>query len=383
MGTPIGVRRKLGIKIGAKGYLRALLVKFMKNINIIFLLLISNVIIGMEAERKSLASFFCVEKCVQNEDICTVVAQQHVSDQKWWYMDKEIQYINQGCLDASYQKKNSFAFVHFNKACTEIIIFPGGIGDCFICVCDRKSGKERERIFFEDYNEVNFSYPQIWADRLYSSTRAPQVSYNEGLWCGEYSFCEESGGLKEALVVVKREYMCGRVTNINESKACVWDRIEGKESLQLVHDGPVNMAHFNPQGIEIITASDDCTMRLWHSKTGQELLRIAYGTCVQSAWFNEMGTEMVVATDDGNIQIFAQYKTDNLPQVLLKKLLHLWLQLQKPSKKIDSPEKLLDNVAQLLSCDKNEMNITWQSFPKHMQKAMWLSMHNKIQKYGK
>ncbi len=124
-------------------------------------------------------------------------------------------------------------------------------------------------------------------------------------------------------------------------------------------------------------------MRLWHKKTGQELLRINYDKRVTSASFNGLGTEMVVATDDGKIQIFAQYRTANLPQVLLKKLLHVWVQLQMPSKETNSPEKLLDAVARMLRCNYDELCSTWKSFPENMQQAMWLSMHKKIQRYGK
>ncbi len=111
-------------------------------------------------------------------------------------------------------------------------------------------------------------------------------------------------------------------------------------------------------------------------------MHINYDVRVTSASFNGLGTEMVVATDDGKIQIFAQYQTDNLQQILLKKLLYVWLQLQKPSKEIDSPEKLLDTVAHMLHCDYDEIKQIWLSLPENMRHAMWLSMHKKIQKYG-
>jgi hypothetical protein len=64
-------------------------------------------------------------------------------------------------------------------------------------------------------------------------------------------------------------------------------------------------------------------------------------------------------------------------------LLHVWLQVQKPSKEIDSSEKLLDCVAGLLCCNRDELYTTWASFPEHMQMAMWLSIHKKIQLHGK
>ena len=67
----------------------------MKYINIIFLLLISNVIIAMEAERKSLASFFNIANFMQHKDVPKAIAQQYVSDKQWWYVDKQIQFYGE------------------------------------------------------------------------------------------------------------------------------------------------------------------------------------------------------------------------------------------------------------------------------------------------
>jgi hypothetical protein len=64
----------------------------MKNINIIFLLLVSNVIIAMEAERKSLASFFGVEQFVQHQDSGKVIAQHCLCDKQWWCVEKDIEH---------------------------------------------------------------------------------------------------------------------------------------------------------------------------------------------------------------------------------------------------------------------------------------------------
>jgi len=57
--------------------------------------------------------------------------------------------------------------------------------------------------------------------------------------------------------------------------------------------------------------------------------------------------------------------------------------LKKPNKKIDSSEKLLNKIVKLLHRDKGELEKIWVSFSKNMQDVIWLSMHHKIQKYGK
>ena len=141
-------------------------------------------------------------------------------------------------------------------------------------------------------NNPVFDEPR-WKDRL-PEPHFPK-EYPEG-WkkdFNDYDLEEES----ETLVLA---------TKNKEYQVCVWDKREKRETLQLVHENRVNQAHFNRKGIEIITASQDGTMRLWHSQTGQELLRMNHASNVTDAEFNEMGTEIVVAREDGKIQILVQ-----------------------------------------------------------------------------
>jgi hypothetical protein len=352
----------------------------MKYLNIIFLLLSSNFVFSMEAERKSLASFFDIDT-FYDQDITQVIAQQYLSDKQWWYVDKEIQYDHQCCHNDPWlyrnttegvKIKNSFYNVHFNKSGTEIVAWPNHM-ECYpICVWDRESGIELERIGADDYKKAKSSSSydtEIWTNnRLYSLSHIHELSENEFFWRWKHASYDGTG---IGLVITKS---CQFIVRVDGSRV---------EPFYLMHGGLVNTAYFNPCGIEIITASEDQTMRLWHKKTGQELLRIVYDSSVVSAWFNEMGTEIAVATEDGKIRILAKYHTDNLPQILLKKLLHLWLQLEKPDKEIDSSEKLLEKIAQLLSCKWQALHDAWVSFPEYMQTALWLSTHKKIQKYGK
>lgn len=346
------------------------------------MMFISNNLISMEAERKSLASFFCIDKFTQHEDISQNMVQQYLSDKRWWYVDKEIQFCgehNNSHHPILSRYPNYLRGVCFDLTGTSIIAFPSKVGRDVACIWNR-DGKELKHLD----NDALYAFCENndqWASGLYNSGNSP--------WKHEYTrdmreLLNERFGLAamicwnegQAFVAPEfKAYGCLRVH--------AWDQKEDKILFTIHHQNLINSVSFNPQGIEIITASSDGTMRLWNKKDGKELLRITYDKRVMSASFNSSGTEMVVAADDGKIQIFAQYHIDNLQQIFLKKLLYLWLQLQKPNKEIDSPKKMLDTVAQLLLCDENKIKNTWQSFPKHMQEAIWLSMHKKIQRYGK
>ncbi len=354
----------------------------MKSMKVIFLLFVSNLIFPMEAERKSLASFFCVEQCVQHQDISQHISRHCLSDQKWWYVDKEIQFYGFKHHNSYHpilgRYPNYLRCVCFDSAGTNIIAFPNeGWGD-LACIWNR-DGKELERLDQDALYTFCDSNDQ-WASELYNSGNSP--------WKHEYA--------KDMQKLLDEQFDLASMICWNDGQAFVasqfkaygccrvhaWNQKENKILFTIHHQNLINSVAFNPQGIEMITASSDKSMRLWNKKTGQQLLRINYDTRLTSASFNGLGTEMVVATDDGNIQIFAKYCIDNLQHILLKKLLHLWLQLQMPNKEIDSPEKLLDIVGCMLHCNYDEIKEAWQSFPEHMQNAIWLSMHKKIQRYG-
>lgn len=352
----------------------------MKYINIIFLLLISNVIIAMEDERKSLASFFCIDTFTQHKDISQNIAQHYLSDKQWWYVDKEIQFHGKHSgsdhpLLSRYP--NYLKCVCFNSAGTNIIAFPSDEYNC-IYIWDR-DGKKLESLKGDILYKFYEKNKQL-VDELYNSGNSPWSHNHED----DLKLLEEKFGIMTMLCVNEEQsFIVPQFRLYFGDSVHVWDQEKDKILLNFRHKGIINSVSFNPQGIEMITASADKTMRLWNKRTGQELLRVNYDTRVTSASFNSLGTEMVVATDDGKIQIFTQYHTENLSQILLKKLLHVWLLSTSPSNKIDSPDMLLDTVANMLWCDINEIKKIWESFPEYMRTAIWLSMYKKIQRYGK
>jgi hypothetical protein len=364
----------------------------MKYFSFLFLLLvINNFIIAMEVKPTSLASFFDIDNFCAEKQIVHDIARYYVSDKQWWYVDREIQFHHcNGATD--WDKKNGIDFVYFNKTGTEIIADPlGYIQNCSMCLWDRRTGKELQRVDWNYLNSVIFCNKDAqWTDRLRlldPRSNMPNPYYCTG--AADRLLFKEFG--KKCIISFKKGISFSRAKTVlvisdnqlHDSIVHLWDKQAGKTLFQLKHDLKVNDVCFNQQETEILTASNDCTVRLWHGITGKELLRITYDTCVKAAAFNDLGTEIVVGTDKGKIQILAKYYTNNLQQILLKKLLHVWLQLEKPSKQINSPGKLLKTIAKLLWCNREELRRTWLSFPENMRKAIWLSMYKKIQTYGK
>jgi hypothetical protein len=350
----------------------------MKYIHIIFWLLASNGINAMEAEHKSLASIFNVEPFTQHADIAKNLAHHCLFGKQWWYVDKEIQFCSKKQICIPYP--NYIKGVSFDSTDTKIIVFPMQTGDkCCACIWNRAE-ETLEDLDFDALTEF-YEKNNEWSDEFSTSGKAPWFHmYEEDtatLLENKFGHCTMQC-FHEGQAFVVPQFRVPSGYNVY-----AWDFVNDKALFSLHHQGSVQSVDFNKKGIEIITASSDGTVRLWNKKNGKELLRIKYDKRVTSASFNGLGTEMVVATDDGKIQVFAQYHTDNLQQILLKKLLHVWLQLEKPSKDIDSVEKLLEHVAQQLQLNAHELHAVWESFPEHMQEVIWLSMHKKIQRYGK
>ncbi len=244
----------------------------MKSLQFIFLILLGNsFLFSMENELANIPTpkkqAWRVDREIQCEQLPTYTLTEHGKPNKGWLYA-----------------------IHFNKQGTEVIAWSRVFPLCF--VWNRNNGTLLERI--EDATRSNpvFDKP-IWKDRIPES-HFPS-GYPEG-WkkdFRDYDLQEES----EVLVLAIKN---------TENKVCAWDKIKKQETLQLRHDDRVNQARFNRNGIEIVTASKDCTMRLWDSETGKELLRMMYDSSATAASFNEMGTEIVVATEDGKIQILVQ-----------------------------------------------------------------------------
>lgn len=89
------------------------------------------------------------------------------------------------------------------------------------------------------------------------------------------------------------------VTASDDSTARVWDAASGTpRSPPLRHGGPVRSAAFSRDGMRVVTAGDDRVARIWDAATGTPLsFPLEHLAPVTSAVFSEDGTEVVTSAD--------------------------------------------------------------------------------------
>jgi WD40 repeat protein/serine/threonine protein kinase len=77
--------------------------------------------------------------------------------------------------------------------------------------------------------------------------------------------------------------------------ARVWDALTGQPLTEpLRHEGEVRSAEFSPDGLRVVTASEDGTARVWDARTGQPLTEpLPHGGEVVSAQFSPEGLRVV------------------------------------------------------------------------------------------
>jgi len=67
----------------------------------------------------------------------------------------------------------------------------------------------------------------------------------------------------------------------------------------------VESARFSPDGLRVVTSSDDCTARVWDAHTGQALSEpLKHGAAVLSAQFSPDGQRVVTASSDKTAQVW-------------------------------------------------------------------------------
>ena len=70
-------------------------------------------------------------------------------------------------------------------------------------------------------------------------------------------------------------------------------------------------------------------------------------------------------------------------QRLLREILFLWTQVEKPDKNITEPTQLLATIINKFNLNKTEVTTTWDTFPPGLQAYWWKRISSIIQKYGK
>jgi WD40 repeat protein len=94
------------------------------------------------------------------------------------------------------------------------------------------------------------------------------------------------------------------------------------------------------------------------------------------------GKQLAVGLENGTLLILQKYQPSPR-QRLLRKILFLWTQVEKPNKNIIKPAQLLATIINKFNLNKTEVTTTWETFPPGLQTYLWNRISSIIQKRGK
>jgi WD40 repeat protein len=97
------------------------------------------------------------------------------------------------------------------------------------------------------------------------------------------------------------------VSASDDSTVRVWDAISGQQTAILAgHAAWVNSAAFSPDGSQIVSASGDLTVRIWSATIGEQVAVLTGHTgTVHSAAFSPDGKSIISASDDGTVRLWS------------------------------------------------------------------------------
>lgn len=96
------------------------------------------------------------------------------------------------------------------------------------------------------------------------------------------------------------------LTASNDRTVRIWDVVTGEELGRLIgHSGAVLSVEWHPERDEILTASEDRTARIWNAKTGEEIGKISGhdGAITEAKWSPD-GNQVLTASTDKMVRIW-------------------------------------------------------------------------------
>jgi WD40 repeat protein len=144
---------------------------------------------------------------------------------------------------------------------------------------------------------------------------------------------------------------------------------------------------FDQSGGILAAAFYDGLISMFDATTGQCLYSLFFDEWTRTLCFDKNNKRLVVGSGERylerSIRVINQYNNFTLEQLMLRKIMNIWLQVKKPNRGIDSEKKLLKNIAQLFFLDGKELHRVWKSFPSFMRTVIKKGMLKRIQKHGK
>jgi WD40 repeat protein len=96
------------------------------------------------------------------------------------------------------------------------------------------------------------------------------------------------------------------VSGSNDNTIRIWNVERGKEEQKLKgHSSQVNSVAFSPDGLQVVSGSNDKTIRIWNVKRGDEEQKLeGHLSSVSSVAFSPNGLQVVSGSRDNNIRIW-------------------------------------------------------------------------------
>lgn len=147
------------------------------------------------------------------------------------------------------------------------------------------------------------------------------------------------------------------------------------EKCQSISNSFVSLLEFSPDGKFILTAFSRCkTAKLWDLK-GNKLIEFPHGRFITNITFNFQGDKLLIGSFE-KTALWVLYKNPTLEQVLLKRLIQIYLLTEKLSKEIQSPEILFNKIvvyfkAKGIELDEDELNYIWNTLPQEIRNSLF------------
>lgn len=145
----------------------------------------------------------------------------------------------------------------------------------------------------------------------------------------------------------------------------------------------ISTIRFNTQETRLVIGSFDGKMHVFDIENKRKIASFAHDEAVNSVFFNNAGNLLASACSDKKARIFRRYEHWTLEQLVFKKILHSWLLIEKPDKKIDSLILLSADIEHKFGLKKEELTTIWMALPEALQSALWRTLQHKIQQHGK
>lgn len=161
-----------------------------------------------------------------------------------------------------------------------------------------------------------------------------------------------------------------------------------KQLISFPHNGMPDPVDFRTTENILESEADNYKIHISDKTTQEVLVTLPHNEIIHVACFDPWKKYLAIGSWDNNMhtfttRIFTQHDACTLEQIMLKKIFHSWLLIEKPRKKIKTLNAFLTDIAHKFQLKKKDLSITLKTFPEPMQSALWRTMHKNIRCYGK